>query len=59
MMGVTSYSEFDNLRNTVKRWQTVSDRPFIRYVIGAMQEVSKRYTEISLKTPQRIEKTSI
>lgn len=54
--GVTSYSEFDSLKNTVERWQTVSDKPSVRYAVGAMQEVSKRYTEISIETAQRIEK---
>lgn len=35
--GVTSYSEFDSLKNTVERWQTVSDKPSVRYAVGAMQ----------------------
>lgn len=51
---VTSYSEFSNLKSTKEKWQTISDKPSVRYVVGAMQEVSKRYTEISIETAERI-----
>ncbi|EXH73946.1 hypothetical protein [Acinetobacter sp. 216872] len=54
--GVTSFNEFDELKRTIEKWQIVSDKPSIRYAVGAMQEVSKRYTEISIETAKRIEK---
>lgn len=53
--GVTSSNEFDTLKYSIEKWQTISDKPSVRYAVGAMQEVDKRYTEISIETAKRIE----
>ena len=54
--GITSYHEFNNLKASKENWQTISNKKSIRYVAGAMQEVGKRYTEISIETAIRIQK---
>lgn len=53
--GITSSSEFDTLKSSIEKWQTISDKPSVRYAVGAMQEVGKRYTEISIETAKRIQ----
>lgn len=53
--GTVNYSEFAKLKAMTERWETASTRPSVRYALGAMQEVDKRYTEISIETAKRIE----
>lgn len=33
------YNEFDELKRTIEKWQIVSDKPSIRYAVGAMQNL--------------------
>lgn len=53
--GLVSYNEFSSLQNKRELWETISTKPSVRYSIGAMQAVDKRYTEISIETAKRIE----
>lgn len=48
--------ELNTLKESMESWQSVSDKPSIRYAVGAMQEVGKRYTEISVETAIRVQK---
>ncbi|WP_201549580.1 hypothetical protein [Psychrobacter sp. Pi2-1] len=48
--------ELDTLKESMESWQSASDKPSVRYALGAMQEVGKRYTEISVETAVRVQK---
>lgn len=48
--------ELDTLKESMESWQSASDKPSVRYALGAMQEVGKRYTEISIETALRVQK---
>lgn len=53
--GITSYSELSTLLNKREAWESISLKQSVRYSIGAMQAVDRRYTEISIETAKRIE----
>lgn len=48
--------ELNTLKESMESWQSSSDKPSIRYALGAMQEVGKRYTEICVETALRVQK---
>lgn len=50
-----SFREIEQLKFKSESWETRSTTPIVNYVLGAMAEVDAKYTEISVKTAERIE----
>lgn len=50
-----SFREIERLKFKSESWESRSTTPIVKYVLGAMEEVDVKYTEISIKTAERIE----
>ncbi|EHU2107205.1 hypothetical protein ACEZKA_001441 [Acinetobacter baumannii] len=50
-----SLQEIERLKFKSESWETRSNAPIVKYVLGAMEEVDSKYTDVSIKTAERIE----